>query len=336
MGVSTIPKSKVSKLRAEYQERKISIDTLPEKSASLKTTKSFLTLLIDNGVKAHTQRWNGSIETIKELCTATLGELSKRGFADSLRTCDATQLIDEKTRTELTQKMMEWLRSADLEQGFPVEVQRSAATLLLGIRKVIVDNGGFGSKMCVDFMVLMGKLVELLDPKGQPRLDWNALMRFINAVTKAKTEVAAYLLLGAEPPARAASDSGEAKLVEIQTLSKTLADQKRQIQSDLLDGHGLVDLESELERYLMTDGPAFYAKAKTAVEAHLEAPVDDKQTPPRALKDIYGGTFDGTDWHKHLGSTQGYAKVHSQGCKTILTISPQKYKAAVSRFSRCV
>jgi len=322
----------VTESRQAFERKQITDAEVPSAMDSLKNTHKFLTTLMEQGITLHSNRWRGSIETCKETATLMQNEMSKLGFASTLRLAKATELQVEGTRKELEAKLTEWLAASDLEQTFPDDVQEAARVLLVDIRDIVTQvDGGFSSQTCADFGSLMGKLVEMLDVKKEERAKWCPVLRLMGTSNKARTDTNSYSALGHDAPSRVAADADNKKLLELQSLKKAIEAQERQVDEQCNKDNGLTTLKEVMDKYLRDDAPSIYNAAKASVEAILAQPVDTESVPTRSLQEVHAGTFDGSDWHKFLADDMSFKKIHEQATKTVLTINPKKFKLSVGK-----
>ena len=123
-------------------------ERMPEVQTSVKSIGSLLQICKDNGVKLGGQACE-TIDSCKTICCKITATLSKAGFAASLASTKAEDLLIPEKRQTFLDQLMQMLRHADGDSVFPENVSRAADSLLTAIQDEIVKTPyGFSGPCC--------------------------------------------------------------------------------------------------------------------------------------------------------------------------------------------
>jgi len=229
------------------------------------------------------------------------------------------------------------LRCSGSDARFPQEVVASAAALLTGLlNELKAETLAFSSELCTVASTVMKKLLCHLDPKDTLSVQWSATMRLLGSCVSAKQSLSAYMELGAFAATRIKKDSDGSLLKGLVAIHKTLDNQCRQVPEELLDGGKMADAMREVKDIILGDAPLRYEALMTEADAIWEGVVDPKEDAKRTLSQSFAGTCDGSDWHSLVGMHADYASLVKVATTTILTMSPVKFKKAVTSYQDMV
>ena len=315
----------VSAVHAEFHGGKIASDRLRDTADSMKATQRFFKA-IENGkaLKMHA-KWVVALEKLEQVSSSISASLIQSGFSDEITRVKAEDLFAPEKRKAFVENLMEMLRVSDEQSTYPKNVLDTAVALLPGTSTLSCEKGhGIFGNIARDLLPVFAKVLVLV-PAGD-QAPFSAIHRLLGTAQQARDALAVYQGLAGDGTARVKQDLNGDQILGLSSMSKTLEAQLRQCRPDMVPKNMVDDFVVKIGKVLETDGPEHYTVAKQVAADMLDKVLDPEAVPPRSLKDCYGGTYDGSDWHKLVGKDCNFKSLYAEASKTILTLDPVLFK----------